>query len=862
MKRSVLSLVMVLIMLCAFVPCINAAEIVASGECGMWGDNVTWVLDSVGTLTISGEGDMKNYFSSPFDNTSDIKSVVIESGVTNIGNSVFDNCSDLTSITIPDSITRIGNYAFDNCRNLTSITIPNSVTSIGEYAFFYCSSWTSITIPNSVTSIGESAFEGTGYYDNDTNWENGVLYIDNHLIKAKSYIINSEYIINNSTKTIADCAFWNCYDLTSITIPNSVTSVGDNAFYYCRGLTSITIPDSVTSIGERAFEDCSGLTNATIGNGVTSIGTYAFSGCSSLTSIAIGKNTTEIGLWVFKDCNIKTVYYNAQQYFSVFGNNLREIHLGDNVKLIPENAFTDTVYYKDDTNWENGLLYIDNCLVAAKSDIIECKIKDNCKVIANSIFKNCSSLDSVYISDIAAYLNIEFGTSKSNPMYYANKLYINNKRVTSIEIPKGVKQIPVYAFNGCDGLKKITIPNSVTSIGDNAFSDCSGLASITIPSSVTSVGDNAFSNCSGLTSITIPNSVTNIGDRAFSGCSGLTSVTIPNSVTSIGNDAFRNCSNITKINYDAQKVFSNIFNSNYNTLLIVLGNNVTTIDSNAFSGCSYLKRILIPKTVTEIEKSAFSECDNLTAIEYGGSQSDWEELYIGADNENLTNAKITYNSSLTNTMLTDLDYLTYIKNDDNTITITDCNTAVTNINIPKEIDGLTVTAIGSKVFYNCSKLTTITIPNSIKSIGSSAFSGCNNLKDVYYTGAETQWKAIDLGYSNSALTDANINYNCVAPKPTQKPTPIPTTTATVTKSETNTTYDFNVTPEATYENCYVYVVIYDDNGALLAVNRVPLALAGSTSISVNKSANDVIAKVFIWADTLQPIITAEEFDLI
>ena len=138
-------------------------------------------------------------------------------------------------------------------------------------------------------------------------------------------------------------------------------------------------------------------------------------------------------------------------------------------------------------------------------------------------------------------------------------------------------------------------------------------------------------------------------------------------------------------------------------------------------------------------------------------------------------------------------------------------------------------------------------------------------------GKKSQWQAISIG-NNSALTSATIHYNETAPTPTPtakptptptpKPTPIPTTTATVIKSETDTTYNFDVTPKATYANCHVYAAIYDESGALLAVNRVPLEMAGSTSISVNKSANDVLAKVFIFADTLQPIIEkAEEFSL-
>ena len=188
-----------------------------------------------------------------------------DGSVTSIGEWAFYNCSSLTSITIPDSVTSIGGAAFWNCSNLTSITIPDSVTSIGSSAFYNCSSLTSITIPDSVTSIGSGAFRGTAYYNDESNWENGVLYISNHLIEARS-TLSGEYIIKQGTKTIADYAFRGCRSLTSITIPDSVTSIGEQEFAYCSSLTSIIIGNGVTSIGYRAFYDCSKLTSVTFVN--------------------------------------------------------------------------------------------------------------------------------------------------------------------------------------------------------------------------------------------------------------------------------------------------------------------------------------------------------------------------------------------------------------------------------------------------------------------------------------------------------------------------------------------------------------------------------------------------------------------
>ena len=197
-----------------------SSNIVDSGTCGAEGnngDNLTWILDDEGVLTISGTGAMAswnwNKKDSPwYANKDKIESVMIEDGVTSIGIAAFSDCSSLASITLPNSIRSIGGYVFKNCSSLTSITIPNSVPSIGSYAFSGCSNLASITISNSVKSIRGYVFE-------------------------------------------------NCSSLKSITIPNSVTSIGNIAFYNCSSLKSITIPNSVTSIGDSAFKNCSSLTS-------------------------------------------------------------------------------------------------------------------------------------------------------------------------------------------------------------------------------------------------------------------------------------------------------------------------------------------------------------------------------------------------------------------------------------------------------------------------------------------------------------------------------------------------------------------------------------------------------------------------
>lgn len=211
-----------------------------------------------------------------------LTSIAIPNSMTGITHSAFYGCTSLTSITIPNTVVGIGIMAFEGCTNLTSITIPDGVTRIDSCAFSGCTSLTNITIPDSVTRIGSNAFYNTGYYNDTENWNNGILYISNHLIKA-SNTLSGEYRIREGVKSIGSTAFYGCANLTSITIPDGVMSIDYDVFSGCTSLMSITLPDSVTRIEARAFYDCTSLTNITIPDSVTKIGDHAFGLCPNLT---------------------------------------------------------------------------------------------------------------------------------------------------------------------------------------------------------------------------------------------------------------------------------------------------------------------------------------------------------------------------------------------------------------------------------------------------------------------------------------------------------------------------------------------------------------------------------------------------
>ncbi len=175
-----------------------------------------------------------------FYSCSSLENVSFGNSVTTISYSAFNGCTLLTNISIPDSVTSINQSAFESCTSLVSIVIPDSVTDIGGASFCFCSSLTDIVLPDSLTTIPMLAFDGTAYYNDPDNWEDGVLYIGKYFIGCETSL-SGEYVIKDGTLCVGQYAFKNTPSLTSVVIPDSVKNVNYLAFHNCASLSDVTV---------------------------------------------------------------------------------------------------------------------------------------------------------------------------------------------------------------------------------------------------------------------------------------------------------------------------------------------------------------------------------------------------------------------------------------------------------------------------------------------------------------------------------------------------------------------------------------------------------------------------------------------
>lgn len=516
-----------------------------------------------------------------------LTSLVLPDCILNLHSNAFQDCTSLASVNIPTSVNVIGGGVFRRCHALTSIVLGNNITLIGSYAFAE-TSLTSLHIPANVQTIDYNAFVGnaktltsitvdaSNTYFNDGGGKN-VLLQSAPLEPYHTLVLGCvNSVVPDGVINIAHCAFMDCENLTSISLPNSLANLWESTFENCTSLTSIDLsntavtalcykmfagctslnsivfPSGLTEIRGDCFNGCTSLQTIAIPNTVDTIMSSAFAGCSNLSAVTLPSGLTEIDIEVFKDCTAltgitipSTVENIGDQAFANSG--LTSIHIpaatinmGDFPFVGACNLATITVDnlnpVLDSRNNCNAIITTDdNMLVLgckntvipndvpviyfgafAGSGLTTFELPAHVLMVAPLAFAGCNDLTA-------------FTVHASNPVYDArdncNGL-IETATNTLIEgfnittIPNGVS-LGMYAFT-LSGLTNFVIPEGITYLPEFCFGMSYSLTSIKLPSTLKYIGMYAFYECTSLTSIVIPASVTAIMDTPFAECPNLT----------------------------------------------------------------------------------------------------------------------------------------------------------------------------------------------------------------------------------------------------------------------------------------------------------------------------------------------------
>ncbi len=636
-----------------------------------------------------------------------------------------------------------------------TINLPEQLVNIASATFYGCTSLNDIEIPSTVTSVDKMAFMNC------------------------SALQTAPMPSNPSFTKIAEGTFNGCTGISEVTIPDSVISIEKDAFRQT-GLNTVELKDTVTTLGESVFYGCANLTTAKLPNAIANniIGKELFRECTHLSAIEIPANITEIGQYAFYKTGISTLSVPAS------------------VTKIGESAFAECQSISSIT-LTSGLTDIgknafNNC---NSTSLTRIEIPATVTTINDGAFARTKLQSVTFASRSAEQLALknDGGSSTAGVFYQCTELQ-------TINLPN-VSELGKYTFNGCSKLTDVTfsggsfdaiqsgafyscsmlnsvtgIPESVTAIQNEAFRSCSKLTECTGDlTNVSTIGSSAFSSCSLLQSLAFSSSVdvqsdlTSIGGSAFDGCGALAAFNL-SQVTNIGSQAFRNCGNFDTADLQsATTVETNAFASSGLTA-VTLSESLATLGSGAFSGTK-ITNITFPVGVTVFTKSVpqsiLSSCTSLQSVifECDFTADIPNNMFSGCTSLSDIQFKGTFtpaaigNSAFYNTPISSFtvpETVTTIGSS----AFSSCKNLVLQLNSAEKYLPTNLTSLGNSAFSGCTNLTDINIPQGIKKILDNTFDGCTNLQTVTCDDGVAITEFGEYSFRNcSNLSNVNFTYD-------------------------------------------------------------------------------------------------------
>lgn len=648
--------------------------------------------------------------------------------VTKINNYAFKSCS-ISEVFIPDTITFIGKEVFRGCHGLTKANIPNSIEKVPYEMFYECPLLNNITIPYGITAIEGGAFEFC--YDL-TN-----ISIPETVVSIGDYAFNYcwdlyKIEIPKGVTYLGSGALKNT-SISKITLPEGITEIRESLFYCCKYLSSVVIPSGVTSIGSCAFMECSRLSSVTIPEGVKSFGQRAFQECTSLGSIVIPEGTETLGNIVFygctalksvtlpvtlKDMTRNTAFMNCPGITDVYYNGSRA-QWNDIPDIQESELYKKNVHFAVPTAVEGVSLNVSELELYAGTygsltPVFNPIQPDNQNVSWESSDLSVATVSNGRVDAISEGTAVITVTTEEGGFSAQCTVKVTTPHGTSGNITWNISSDNVLYINGTGAMLNY---NSGTAPW---YSLRQLIKKIIIADTITSVGNYAFYGLNSVNECLLPKSIGSLGYDAFNGCSSLKGISLPEGITYLPSSCFENCSSLAEITIpDSVTSFGyDVFRSS-GLKTINFGNGLRTVELDAFREC-YLSKVCVKSM--DIWMNINFKYSTSNPLRCGSPL-----LYCGG--EPVYDCVVPEGTYSIGNRFSGYKYLRSITMPDTVTSLGD--SAFHNCYALQEVklsSGLKT--IPTYAFYGCSSLKSIVIPDSVTYIADSVFSKCSSLESV------------------------------------------------------------------------------------------------------------------------------------